>query len=97
MRFIPLGSKMLILPQETKNYTTGTDIEIIQTALAEGIVVEVSDEYESMFPIGQRIVYSGGAGQSYFYNGKQCLIIDCRSIDRAGDIFFKIVEDKIEL
>jgi len=91
MRYIPLGSKMLILPQETKNFTTGTDIEIIQNDLREGKVVEVSDEYESIFPIDSIVVYSANAGDNHFYNKKQCLIIDCRSVDRGGHVWFKKV------
>jgi hypothetical protein len=85
---------MLILPQEIKNFTTGTDIEIIQNDLRQGKVVEVSDEYKDIYPIDTLVVYSANAGLNHFYNGKQCLIIDCRGVSSGGDLWFIVKQDK---
>lgn len=94
MRFIPIGSKMLIEPQETKNFITDSKIEVFQNDLRQGKVVEVSDEYKDLYPIGTVIVYSANAGTAPPFNLK-LLIIDCRSVSAGGDIWFKLVADGI--
>ena len=94
MRLIPQGSTLIVFPQETKNFVTEGNIELIQTKLSEGIVVEVSKDYEDIYKIGQTVVYSSESGFPHVYKGKQCLIIDARSIDNAGHVWFTVIDDE---
>ena len=93
MRLQPQGSTMIIFPQETKNFITEGKIELIQTKLSEGIVVEVSKDYEDIYKIGQTVVYSSDSGYPLPYKGKSCLMIDARSPDNSGNVYFAWVED----
>lgn len=87
MRYIPVGSKMLIKAKKINNFKTEGNIEIIQNDLSTGEVVEVSDEYKDLYPIGTVVVYSASAGIAPPFNPK-LLIIDCRSISMGGDLWF---------
>lgn len=87
MTLQPLGSKILISPREKTNHKTEAGIEIIQNELAEGTIIEVSEEYKQFFAIGDVILYSMSAGNGEYYNGKSCMWIDGRSVDRGGDVW----------
>ena len=93
MKLIPMGSVMIVSKQEEKNYVTEGNIEIFQNKLDLGIVVEVSNEYADIYKVGEKVWFNHGAGFNKFYNGQQCLIIDARSPDKSGDVWFIEVDE----
>lgn len=93
MKIKPVGSKILVLPLETKNHVTESGIEIFQNQLSIGEVIEVSDEYEDVYKVGGKVLYSSDAGRPQPYNGKDVLWMDARSPDKGGDIHAKIIEE----
>lgn len=94
MRLEPLGSKILIEPREKTNHKTEAGIEIVQNELAEGEVIEVSEEYKQFFAPGDVILYSMSAGNGEYYKGKSCMWIDGRSVSSGGDVWAIIHDDK---
>jgi hypothetical protein len=95
MRLKPFGSKLLVLPQERKNFITEGKIELIENELSEGLVIEVSDVFSDVIKEGDIVCYSAEAGKPQPYNGKSCIWIDARSINEGGDLWFVVVPDKI--
>ncbi len=95
MRLQPLGSKLLIAPREKTNHRTEAGIEIVQNELAEGVIIEVSDEFKAFFNPGDVVLYSMGAGNGEYYKGQSCMWIDGRSPDKGGDVWAVCLEDTI--
>ena len=93
MRLLPLGSKLLIEPQERKEHKTQAGLEILNAELSEGKVIEVSDDFKEIYKQGDTVLYSRGAGQGEYYQGKTCVWIDGRSINNGGDVWSLCYED----
>ena len=70
MSFKPVGFKILVLPTERKNTVTESNIELVNNALAEGEVVEVSDHLSNVYKKGDTVYFPPNAGIEYPYNGK---------------------------
>lgn len=83
----PIGNKLLIEPQEKKNFKTEGGLEVVQSELSEGIIIEVSDEYSGIYEKGNLILYNADAGKPEYYNGKSCQWIDGRSTANGGDVW----------
>lgn len=92
MKIKPVGSKILVLPLETKNFVTTSGIEIVQHQTDEAKVIEVSDEYEEFYSKGDTVIFAKEAGYPQLYNGKNCLWIDARAIENGGHIWGKITK-----
>ena len=94
MRLLPMGSKLLIEPQKRKEYKTEAGIDVINSDLSEGKIVEVSDDFKEIYKEGDIVLYSLGAGQGEYYQGKPCVWIDGRSVNNGGDVWSLILNDE---
>ncbi len=94
MKLKPIGSKLLIEPKEKENFKTEGGIEIVQNELSEGTIIEVSEGFESLYKVGDTILYNADAGKPQPYNGKQCQWIDGRAISGGGDVWAVILKSE---
>ena len=76
MKLKPVGSKLLVLPLETKNYVTNTNIELVETELATAKVNEVSEELSHIYNVGDVVMFPDKVGVLQIYNGEKCLWIN---------------------
>lgn len=88
-----MGSKLLLEPQKRKEQKTKSGIDVTNNELNEGIVVEVSDEFKEIYSVGDTVLYSSGAGQGEYYQGKPCVWIDGRPVAEGGDTWAVIIEN----
>ena len=86
MKLKPVGSKLLVLPLETKNYVTNTNIELVETELARAKVMEVSDELSHIYNVGDVVMFPDKAGVLQIYNGEKCLWLNGMGFPN-GDIW----------
>ena len=61
--------------------------------LTEGIVVELSKEFEGVYKKGDRVVFPEKAGINVMYNGKAHLYLNGNGAP-AGDIWGVVKEEK---
>lgn len=66
----PQGTKILVLPLETKHAETEGGLTIVDTELTEGEIAEVSAELSEIYKKGDKILFPKAAGTSQFYNHK---------------------------
>jgi len=91
MKLKPVGSKILVLPLESKNYVTDTNIELVETELARAEVVEVSDDLSHIYKQGDIVMHPEKSVVLQIYNGKKCLWLNGMGFPN-GDIWAIISE-----
>jgi hypothetical protein len=91
MKLKPVGSKLLVLPLETKDYVTDTNIQLIESELERAEVVEVSDELYGVYKKGDVVLYPSKIGSLQIYNGKKCLWINGAGYP-SGDVWAIVSE-----
>ena len=93
MKLKPVGSKLLVLPVETKNYVTESKIELVESELSQAEVVEISDELSAIYKVGDVVLLPNKAGVLQIYNGKKCLWINGLGYP-SGDVWAIVSEEK---
>jgi hypothetical protein len=93
MKIQTMGAKILVSPVEMKNHKTEQGLEIIQTEICEGVIVEVSNDLKHLYSIDDHVIYTEGSGLSQYYKGKTCVWLDGRSYPE-GHIWGIVTEDK---
>ncbi len=93
MKITAQGSNLLVFPVSKENYVTDGGIEIVDVVLAQGEVIEVSDEYSNLYKQGDIVMYSEGAGISQPYNGKLCIWISGKPTNDGGSIYAVITNE----
>lgn len=92
-KFEPVGRKMLVLPIKEENYKTLVGIELVQLELMKVKVLEVSNEYKTMYMPGDIVVISQNTGIGQQYNQESCLWIDAKAAPE-GDVWFIVREEE---
>ena len=62
-KLIPQGSKIIVEPLLSVNHKTEGGLEVVNTSTLEGIILEYSSEFESIYKKGDIVVFSSGAGK----------------------------------
>lgn len=88
----PQGDNILVMPIQKENEKTEAGIELLDTKLAYGIVMERSVDYEGVYEKGNTVIYAADAGITQHYNKKSCLWLNAKGFPQ-GHILC-IVEDK---
>lgn len=86
IKLIPQGTKLLVLPLSTENKKSEGGLEIVNTELSEGEVVEISKELSEIYKKGDVVLYQKGTGVSQMYKHKPHLWIDGKGAPH-GDVW----------
>lgn len=89
----PQGRLILVLPSKEKNHITDSNIEIVQSELSEGVIIDYSEEFEGIYKKQQEIIFPEKRGTSIFYNGKPHIYLNGDGYPK-GDVMFMIEDDK---
>lgn len=74
----PIGNKLVVEPISTETKKTDGGIYAVSNAeLHEGKVVAVSKSIESLFSIGDIVLYPEKKGNAHVIDGKTYLWLDC--------------------
>jgi hypothetical protein len=92
MKLKPVGSKLLVLPLEAKNYVTESKIELVESELSRAEIVEVSDELADIYKVGEVVLLPSKIGTLQIYNGKNCLWINGNGYP-SGDVWAIVTEN----
>lgn len=72
----PVGQKLIVLPLDTEETEAGGGIIVRDINLQRGKIVEVSDELEGVYEVGDIVIFPKSTGISCpNYQGKSCLWI----------------------
>lgn len=74
-KIIPMNEKLIVSPITIDYKRTDGGIDV-SSDLAEGIVVEVSQDLSQLYKIDDHILYPIEAGKTQYYKGKSCLWIE---------------------
>lgn len=77
-RLQPLGDTILVFPLPTEHHVTESGIQVMDTQLAKGKVMEVSDDYKDVYKKGDIIIYAKESGISQYYENKSCLFLNAK-------------------
>lgn len=87
MRIQPVGTKIIVLPLESKSTTTAGGIELVETELSRATVIEVGDAVDSLYKKGDTVLFPEKRGTTLSYHGKVHLWLDGLSTSLGGDIW----------
>lgn len=73
MRIEPIGKRILVSPVPMDNYKTESGIDIPNTDLCKGVIVEVSNDLKELYFVDEFVLYPEGSGQSQYYKNKSCV------------------------
>ena len=82
----PQGDKIIVLPIQSENFKTESGLEIVDTELSEGEVLEVSPDLSHIYKVGDTILFPKGAGNSVMYQKKLCLFLNGTGAPK-GDVW----------
>lgn len=94
IKIFPQGSNLLINPISKENYKTDSGIEIVDIVLAQGEVMEVSEEYSTIYKKGDIVMYSETAGITQPYNGKLCIWLNGKPVNDGGNVCCVVTDEK---
>jgi len=69
----PIGANLLVLPLPQESHQTESKVIIIDNKLSKAKVMEVSDEYSTIYKKGDVVIYPESAGISQYYKQQNCL------------------------
>jgi hypothetical protein len=90
LKLTPMGKQILILPIEDETYkTVGSGAILVgNTELVPAKIVELSQEFEDKYNVGDVILYARGVGTSQNYRGELHWWIDGRGTgDFSGQVW----------
>lgn len=88
----PQGTKLIVHPIPMENFVTESNLEIVNLDLDMGEVMEVPNELAEIYNIGDKVLFSKGAGMSISYDRKPCLFLDGRGAPN-GDIIAIVINE----
>lgn len=96
MNVKPVGSRIIVLPIETKREKTKGGLEIPELELEKGKVVLVSDAISDIYKIDAIVLFPKKTGNTIIINGKPHLWLKGGDPDNsrdAGDIWGIVTEE----
>lgn len=91
-RIEPQGEKIIVLETPKKAHETESGLTVIESQLTEGVVVEISKQFEGVYKKGDVVVFPEKAGVNVFYKGTAHLYLNGTGAP-MGDVWAIITED----